>query len=561
MGDGARLLDPMTGEFTAWSALLTEWEERAILTPVSLPAWRRREGTLAESFTLLPATLAGVAELAERYELPLADERRREDLASNVAPPDTDYDVTIKDLKDYLGPDAFQWLCACALYPELQWELTLKVGQLALPPESAARLDEALLWRLLRLPWFRKGLIPDQVRLELVRTLDVEAARRVREFLIKTLEDNSAEEGTYAADERRLDIAVQRAYLAGDDRRERKAAVEKIEHLEPGELQRDYTLLRLLEERPTSLLALVLSARLRKLFYPEGLSHYGMKWQVALALALVAALLLWGGVEDFIRYRQAHQPKSAPTPELRPTPTPVVTPTLNPILSGTPNVTQKLSVSPTVTATAVDASTMPRILTGILDKMENAHRQMKSLKAELVQQRAYPQIGITDTDYGTLIYKPASGKDKGKLRIDYTKPDVKVLSVIGENVTFYEPRLNQAIKSTVGRVAKGETGTQLMGLDGSLKVLLNNCKVEIAGDATVGGQPATILRLTLQDRDDYSSIDIWIPQNGIPVQWKMVERNGDYTVVTLKNTQMNTNIADSAFDINLPSGIKIIDNL
>src|SRR5262249_6667356 len=157
-------------------------------------------------------------------------------------------------------------------------------GQLALPPEAAARLDEALLWRLLRLPWFRKGFIPDQIRLELVRVLDPDVARRVREFLIKTLEDNPADEGTYAADERRLDIAVQRAYLAGDDHRKRKAALKEIEHLEPGELQRDYTLLRLLDERPTSLLALVLPARLRKLFYPEGLPHYWMKWQAALAL-------------------------------------------------------------------------------------------------------------------------------------------------------------------------------------------------------------------------------------------------------------------------------------
>lgn len=361
MGDGARLLDPVTGEFTAWSALLTEWEERAILTPVSLPAWRRRERALSESFTLLPATLAGVAELAERYELPLGDERRRDDRASDAAPPDTDYDVTVKELEGYLGPDAFQWLCACAVYPELQWELTLKLGQLALPPETAAqpsaRLDEALLWRLLRLPWFRKGLIPDLVRLELVRALDPAVARRVRQFLIKTLEDNPAEEGTYAADERRLDIAVQRAYLAGDDRRKRKAALKEIEHLEPGELQRDYTLLRLLEDRPTSLLALALPARLRKLFYPEGLSHYGMKWKAALALALIAALLVWGGVEGLIRYRKAHQPKPNPTPKATPAPTPQISPTPN--VSPTPSPTGTRTPTPSPTATVVPGPEPP----------------------------------------------------------------------------------------------------------------------------------------------------------------------------------------------------------
>lgn len=208
----------------------------------------------------------------------------------------------------------------------------------------------------------------------------------------------------------------------------------------------------------------------------------------------------------------------------------------------------------------VDANSSPQILTGVLNKMESAHKQMKSLKAELIQQKINPQIGSTDTDYGMLIYKPASGKDKGKLRIDYSRPGVKVLSVIGENFTFYEPSLRQAMKSTVGKVSKGKTGANLVGLDGSLKSLLNNYNIDIAGDAAVNGQMATVLRLTPKGNGQYKGIDLWINQQSwLPIQWKMTERNGDYTIVTLKNTQINTNIADAAFVVNLPSGTKIID--
>lgn len=209
----------------------------------------------------------------------------------------------------------------------------------------------------------------------------------------------------------------------------------------------------------------------------------------------------------------------------------------------------------------IDVKASPQILTGILNKMENAHRQMKSLKAELVQEKVNPQIGSKDSDYGMLIYKPAVGKDKGKLRIDYTKPGVKTLSVIGENFTFYEPKLNQAMKSTVSKATKGKTAANLVGLDGSLKALLNNYNMDIVGDAAVSGQMASILRLTPKTKSDFASIDIWVSQSGLPVQWKMVERNGDYTVITLKNTQINTNISDTAFVINLPGGTKIIDKL
>lgn len=208
-----------------------------------------------------------------------------------------------------------------------------------------------------------------------------------------------------------------------------------------------------------------------------------------------------------------------------------------------------------------DVKASPQILTGILNKMENAHKQMKSLKAELVQEKVNPQIGSKDSDYGLLIYKPGVGKEKGKLRIDYTKPGVKTLSVIGENYTFYEPRLNQALKSTVSKATKGKTAANLVGLDGSLKALLNNYNMEIAGDASVNGQMTSILRLTPKTKSDFTSIDIWVSQSGLPVQWKMIERNGDYTVITLKNTQINTNIADSAFVVNLPGGTKILDKL
>jgi len=209
----------------------------------------------------------------------------------------------------------------------------------------------------------------------------------------------------------------------------------------------------------------------------------------------------------------------------------------------------------------LDVKASPQILTGILNKMENAHKQMKSLKAELVQEKVNPQIGSKDSDYGMLIYKPGIGKDKGKLRIDYTKPGVKTLSVIGENYTFYEPKLNQALKSTVSKATKGKTAANLVGLDGSLKALINNYNMEIAGDASVNGQMTSILRLIPKTRSDFTSIDIWVSQSGLPVQWKMVERNGDYTVITLKNTQINTNIADSAFVVNLPGGTKILDKL
>ena len=145
-------------------------------------------------------------------------------------------------------------------------------------------------------------------------------------------------------------------------------------------------------------------------------------------------------------------------------------------------------------AARVDANSKPQLLTGILNKMESAHQQMKSLKAEIIQQKTNPQIGSTDTDYGVVLYKPASGKEKGRLRIDYTKPNKDIVSVVGEAVTFYQPRINQVFKGTLNKVSKGKAGINLVGLDGSLKTLTANYNIDFVKDEAVNGQMATILR-------------------------------------------------------------------
>lgn len=200
----------------------------------------------------------------------------------------------------------------------------------------------------------------------------------------------------------------------------------------------------------------------------------------------------------------------------------------------------------------------PQILPGILNKMEKAHLDLRSLKAEIVQQKTNAQIGVTDTEYGVMLYKPGAGK--GKLRIDYTRPSKDTIAVVGENVTFYQPRINQAFKGVISKLAKGKGYGQLVGLDGSLKSLAVNYNIEFLRDESINGLPTTVLHLTPKSGGQFAAIDLWVnQQNSLPVQWKMIERNKDYTIITLKNMQLNANIADTAFAVNIPGGTKVVD--
>jgi len=206
-------------------------------------------------------------------------------------------------------------------------------------------------------------------------------------------------------------------------------------------------------------------------------------------------------------------------------------------------------------------------VTTILNRMEKAHLEMKSLRAELFQQKTNAQIGVSDNEYGTLIYKPTAGQNKGKLRIDYTRPSKDIIALVGDNVVFYQPRINQVFKSTLAKAAKGKVSgySQLIGLDGSVKSLAGNYSIEIAGDEVTNGQKTTILRLipkVAKASGQYATIDIWVSQQSwLPVQWKLVERNGDFTIVSLRNVQLNGSIPDSAFNVTIPSGVKVVDKI
>jgi outer membrane lipoprotein-sorting protein len=215
-----------------------------------------------------------------------------------------------------------------------------------------------------------------------------------------------------------------------------------------------------------------------------------------------------------------------------------------------------------LTGTDVDANT-PQLLTGILNKMEKAHQEMKSLKADLVQETTNSQIGITDTVFGAVLYKPAEGKTKGKLRIDYSKPNKDIIALVGENFTFYQPRINQALKLTIAKASKSKVGAMsaFFALDSSLKSLVGTYNIDYLKDESIDGQPTTVIRLTPKANGQFNSIDIWVLQNGLPSQWKVVERNGDHTIYSLKNLKLNSNIPDSAFNISIPNGTKIVDKI
>jgi tetratricopeptide (TPR) repeat protein len=215
--DAAGLIDPIGGELAPWIDHIAHWLERALLTPEDPARWGYREAALSRSgFVILPATEDGLAALARGFEPslgppalrcepspPYPERLRRRPLRwlERDEPELEEVKALLVELRRYLGNEGLLWLAACAVYPALDWHLTLFLGtnlsadglhrrkdppwtgMAAGPPAEVALIDERRLAALTRLPWFRHGSMPEWLRRRLIAEISGPRERAVRELL------------------------------------------------------------------------------------------------------------------------------------------------------------------------------------------------------------------------------------------------------------------------------------------------------------------------------------------------------------------------------------------
>ncbi len=91
-------------------------------------------------------------------------------------------EILLTQFEYYLEPKGYELLCACAIYPELLWDLSFYLSYHLL--EAGER--EEILENLVCLPWFRTGRMPGWLRTSLLESLPAEREVVIRQ-LVETL--------------------------------------------------------------------------------------------------------------------------------------------------------------------------------------------------------------------------------------------------------------------------------------------------------------------------------------------------------------------------------------
>jgi formylglycine-generating enzyme required for sulfatase activity len=304
IGTGRQMISATTGQLAKWTEQFGRWKDRALLSPLPAAEWGRRERTLAELFRFAPASLPGMRRLIEAFE---ADETLQAPQFEKLAALAIGDPVLLEDgdllqtlEKHYPDELTRTWLAACALWPELQYDLTLWLGQW-LDQESGqpvATMDR--LGDLLRLPWFANGEMPDPVRALLIdwmRVTNPTLETRLRTALHSLLEENAPPDDSAAWDDFSMQVAFNEWQITTDPKRKKELEDQMARWIEKNG-DPDFIVIRELKGKPGPLDSM-LPDSWKQRFFKGKIPALGLRetWKDAIGFAFplwaVVGLMLW----------------------------------------------------------------------------------------------------------------------------------------------------------------------------------------------------------------------------------------------------------------------------
>ena len=174
-----------------YAEIFTRWPHKSVITPTPLPDWTYREKQLQKNeFIIVPADMNAVKLLAKAISENafLTEERLKKQLKDTYSVSGFNFQTT-DGLKSYLNNDTlFQMVCSLAVYPRLDWSLTLMLFTAILKENTGSvKLDYDTLLKVSRIPWMATNKLDESVRLSLLHQLNPKTEIIARETILKLL--------------------------------------------------------------------------------------------------------------------------------------------------------------------------------------------------------------------------------------------------------------------------------------------------------------------------------------------------------------------------------------
>ncbi len=208
------------------AAIFERWRYKSIITPVPLPDWTRKESQLQNNgFNIVPAEIEAIKLVSNAIaeSSVIKKDTLKNQVRHTYSVSSHDF-KSIQGLKDYLGNEVlFQFVCSLAIHPRIDWSVTLALSSSILKAHPSIghtiKLDYNTLLKIARIPWLHTNDIPEQMRAQLLYSIDRKTEIIARETLIHLLEEvkPGLQTGTPAFRELRLQQQMHGFFLYNHD--------------------------------------------------------------------------------------------------------------------------------------------------------------------------------------------------------------------------------------------------------------------------------------------------------------------------------------------------------
>jgi outer membrane lipoprotein-sorting protein len=214
----------------------------------------------------------------------------------------------------------------------------------------------------------------------------------------------------------------------------------------------------------------------------------------------------------------------------------------------------------TLPAISSAAAAPAQVISPVLVKMEKAGRDLKSLQAGIAQQKVDRTLGVKENSVGTFFYK-AAGAGNERVLLNYTEPFPETVSVIGDKVSIYQPKINQLFVTSRKASANKNRSLGFLGLaySDAASQLRERYDITVLGDDPVEGRMATQIQLDPKSKSEgVQSLMIWVDhQTWLPAKYFVLEK-GSKTTITLSAMKPNVPLSDDKFEIAVPKDAKVV---
>ena len=200
----------------------------------------------------------------------------------------------------------------------------------------------------------------------------------------------------------------------------------------------------------------------------------------------------------------------------------------------------------------------PSDLDATLNRLDRAGAAFKSMSAKIRRVSHTAVVNEDNIDSGTILLKRVHARDV-RMLIDFTAPDRKTVAFQGHMVEIYYPKMQTVDEFDVSKYKELLEEFFLLGFGTSRADLEASYNLRWLRQESVAGQKTDCLELIPKSKEvlqHLSKLEMWVADNGYPVQQKFYLKGGDYELATYSDMQINPVLPDSALKLKLPKNVK-----